>query len=183
MSEWAIIQQNKPVFARTASLHIVMSLGYMWNVTNWYTQEQYNQLSNAQPVPWQNIQVQVKLDDTTVFDSHVGDLTEITHTFADSVQLQQHQLTMNISGFDDQHHPEYNGHTGGVLLKIHSICIEGLNLDRVILTHGKYVLDDQSVNVAGNLAGGNGTYSLPFTTPIYSWLMLHSQMILNKKYQ
>jgi hypothetical protein len=181
MSEWDFIFKNKPVVINTARLHITMSLGYMLAGTEWHTQEQYNQLLSVVPIPWDRIQITVKLDQQTIFKSTINDLVEVMHVFEDSVDTQSHVLVIHIDGIDDCHRPLWpTGQNGGAMLKVHSVLIEDLDMCRVIPKLGNYILQDGSVNIATNLAGSNGTQTLPFTTPIYSWLIENHDVVLNR---
>lgn len=181
MSEWDFILKNKPVVVNIARLDIKMSLGYMLAGTAWHTQEQYNQLLNVVPIPWDSIQITVQLDQQTIFKSTINNLTQITHEFEDSGNTQDHVLTIQVDGIDDQHRPRWpTGQSGGAMLKIHSIIIEDMDMFWAMPTLGTYVLEDGSVHIPTSLAGSNGTQTLPFSTPIYSWLIANHQAVLNR---
>lgn len=183
MTEWDFIFKNKPVVVNTARLNITMSLGYMLDSDTfiWYTQEQYNQESNVTPIPWDQIQITVALDQQTLFKSNVKDLTEITHEFEDSTVTQSHTLSIHIDGVDLCHRPLWpTGQNGSAMLKWHYIAIENMDMCRVIPGLGNYILEDGSVNIATDLAGSNGVQTLPFTTPIYSWLIANHELVLNR---
>lgn len=181
MSEWDFILKNKPVVAKTARLTIEMSLGYMLDGTIWHTQEQYNQMPKVVPIPWDKIRITIKLDQQIIFESEMADLTQLAHVFEDSSSTQDHALTIHVDGIDDQHRPRWpTGLNGGAMLKIHSITIEDMDMAWAMPTLGTYVLEDGSVHVPTGLAGSNGVQTLPFSTPIYSWLIANHQAILNR---
>ena len=180
MTEWDFIFKNKPVVANTARLDITMSLGYMLAGTAWHTQEQYNQLPNVVPIPWDRIQITVKLDQQVIFESKINGLVEVMHVFEDSSDIQHHTLTIHVNGIDNQHRPQWpTGQNGGAMLKLHSITIEDLDMCRIMSELGNYTLQDGSVNIATKLAGSNGIQTLPFTTPIYSWLIENHEFVYN----
>ena len=181
MSEWDFIFKNKPVVVNTARLDIKMSIGCMSDDTVWHTQEQYNQLPNVVPIPWDRIQITVKLDQQTIFKSGIDGLTQINHAFEDSNDTQSHVLTIHLDGIDEFHCPPWpTGSSGGVMLKIHGITIEDMDMSWTMSKLGNYILEDGSVNIATNLAGSNGIQTLPFTTPIYSWLIENHEFVLQK---
>jgi hypothetical protein len=66
------------------------------------------------------------------------------------------------------------------MLKIHGITIEDMDMSWTMSKLGNYILEDGSVNIATNLAGSNGIQTLPFTTPIYSWLIENHEFVLQK---
>jgi hypothetical protein len=181
VSEWDFILKNKPVVIKTAVLTLTMSLGYMQAGTIWHTQEQYNQLPDVAPIPWDNIQITIKLDQQLIFESTINNLTQVTHVFEDSADIRHHALTIHINGINDQHRPRWPGdQSGGAMLKIHSITIEDMDMRWVMPELGNYILEDGSINIATELAGSNGIQTLPFTTPIYSWLIEHHKLILHR---
>lgn len=183
MSDWKLIQRNKPAVSRPVDLRLTLSLGYMLNGTDWYSQEQYNLLTDVDPIPWEDIHVVATLDQQQIFKSTVNNVEEISCTFQDTQQEQTHQLTLEITGIGDLHRPRWpTGQYGSAMLKITNICIENINLQHAVPTLGQYLLQDGTVNFANELVGNNGSYLLSFTTPIYSWLIQHSALILNKKY-
>lgn len=180
MTEWDFIFKNKPVVANTARLDITMSLGYMLAGTAWHTQEQYNQLPNVVPISWDRIQITVALDQQTIFKSSINGLTQINHEFEDSSDTQSHVLAIHIDGIDNCHRPLWpTGQSGSAMLKLHSITIEDLDMCRIMSELGNYTLQDGSVNIATDLAGSNGIQTLPFTTPIYSWLIENYEFVYN----
>ena len=178
MTEWDFIFKNKPVVTNTARLDLTMSLGYMLAGITWYTQEQYNQLPNVVPIPWDRIQITVKLDQQVIFESKINGLVEVMHVFEDSGDTQHHTLTIHVNGIDNQHRPQWpTGQNGSAMLKWHYIAIENMDMCRVIPGLGNYILEDGSVNIATDLAGSNGTQTLPFTTPIYNWLIENHELV------
>ena len=181
MSGWDFIFKNKPVVAKTAALAVKMSLGYMLDGNTWYTQEQYNQLPTVVPIPWDEIRIRIKLDQQIIFESVIDNLIHVTHVFEDSSSTQTHTLTIQVNGIDEQHRPRWpSGLNGGAMLKIHSITIEDMDMFWAMPTLGTYVLEDGSVHIPTGLAGSNGVQTLPFSTPIYSWLIANHQAILNR---
>ena len=181
MSDWDFILKNKPVVVRTAGLAVEMSLGYMLDGTTWYTQQQYDQLAGTELIPWDKITITIKLDQTIIFESNISGTTPITYAFEDSGSIQPHTLTIQVDGIGDQHRPRWpTGLNGGAMLKIHSITIEDMDMSSAITKLGTYVLEDGSVHIPTSLAGSNGTQTLPFTTPIYSWLIDNHRAILNR---
>ncbi len=183
MSEWDFIFKNKPVVVNTARLGITMSLGYMLDSDTfiWYTQEQYNQVPGVTSIPWDRIQITVSLDQQTLFQSNVNGLIQLNHVFEDSDDTQPHVLNIHIDGIDKCHRPQWpTGQSGGAMLKVHSVLIEDLDMCRVIPKLGNYILQDGTVNIATELAGSNGTQTLPFTTPIYSWLIENHDVVLHR---
>lgn len=180
MSEWDFIFKNKPVVVNTARLDITMSVGYMLDsdTFSWYTQDQYNQVPGVTPIPWDRIQITVALDQQTIFESDINNLIQITYEFEDSATTQSHVLAIHIDGIDDQHRPQWpTGQSGTAMLKIHSITVEDLDMCWVMSHLGNYILQDGSINIATDLAGGNGTLTLPFTTPIYTWLIENHELV------
>jgi hypothetical protein len=144
----------------------------------WYTQEQYNQVPGVTPIPWDCIQITVALDQQVIFESKINGLAEVMHVFEDSSDTQHHALTIHVNGIDDQHRPQWpTGQSGTAMLKIHSITVEDLDMCWVMSNLGNYILQDGTVNIATNLAGGNGILTLPFTTPIYSWLIENYELV------
>ena len=181
MSDWDFILKNKPVVVRTAVLAVEMSLGYMLDGTTWYTQQQYDQLADTELIPWDKITITIKLDQTIIFESSISGTTPITYAFEDSSSIQPHTLTIQVDGIGDQHRPRWpTGLNGGAMLKIHSITIEDMDMSLAMPTLGTYVLEDGSVHIPTSLAGSNGVQTLPFSTPIYSWLIANHQAILNR---
>jgi hypothetical protein len=181
MTEWDFILKNKPVAAKTASVIVEMSLGYMLDGTVWYTQQQYNQLIDVVPIPWDKIRITIKLDQQVIFESGLNDTTQVTYSFEDSSSTQTHALTIRVDGLDDSHRPSGpTGLNGGVMLKIHNITIEDINMAWGMPRLGTYVLEDGSVHIPSGLAGSNGTQTLLFSTPIYSWLVANHRAILNR---
>lgn len=173
MTEWDFILKNKPVAAKkTVSVIVEMSLGYMLDGTAWYTQQQYNQSTDVVSIPWNKIKITIKLDQQVIFESGLDDTTQVTYSFNDSSSTQPHTLTIQVDGLDNSHRPRWpSGLTGGVMLKIHSITIEDMDMSCVMPKLGTCVLEDGSVHIPTNLLGSNGTQTLPFTTPIYIWLV------------
>lgn len=181
MTEWDFILKNKPVVTKTASVMVEMSLGYMLDGTTWYTQQQYNQSIDVVPVPWDKIRITIKLDQQVIFESGINDTTQVTYSFEDSSSTQTHTLTIQVNGIDEQHRPRWpSGLNGGAMLKLHSITIEDMSMEWVMPTLGTYVLEDGSVHIPTGLAGSNGVQTLPFSTPIYSWLIANHQAVLNR---
>lgn len=180
MTEWDFIFKNKPVVANTARLDITMSLGYMLAGAEWHAQEQYNQLPDVVAIPWDRIQITVTLDQQIIFKSSINGLTQINHEFEDSEVTQSHVLAIHINGIDDCHRPQWpTGQNGSAMLKVHSITIENMDMCQVMSGLGNYILQDGSVNIATDLAGSNGVQALPFTTPIYSWLIENHEFVYN----
>lgn len=181
MTEWDFILKNKPVVAKTASLVVEMSLGYMLDGTTWYTQQQYNELVDYVPIPWNKIKITIKLDQQVIFESSIHDTTQVAYSFEDSSHTQTHALTIQIDGLDESHRPRSpSGLNGGAMLRTHSIIIEDIDMALGMPRLGTYVLEDGSTHMPCDLAGSNGTQTLLFSTPIYRWLVANHRAILNR---
>ena len=96
--------------------------------------------------------------------------------FDHELDEQAHVLKICLENKQDQDTVENEDKTAIVkdmLLNIHSVEIDEINLGNLIWTHSEFCGDDRSRPVLNNCVnlGWNGTWSLPFASPFYIWLL------------
>lgn len=146
---------NKPTVINTAALDIEFSAGTMINYQTWT------------PELGCDLQIQIILDKIVILDQALTtELTQFHYDFADTVDTQEHELQIVLSGVPDEQVEDTN-----VMLKIHNIWIERLNMHLAMEDQGQYYHHSGEVHVPSEYMGCNGYWSLKFTTPIYPWLL------------
>ena len=146
---------NKPTVTNTAELDIEFSAGTMINYETWT-----DSLSH-------DLQIQIVLDQQVILDQALTtDVTRFHYDFADTVDMQEHELQIVLTGVPDEQVENTN-----VMLKIHNIWIERLNMHLVMQDYGQYYHQSGEVHVPSEYMGCNGHWSLKFSTPIYAWLL------------
>jgi hypothetical protein len=95
---------------------------------------------------------------------------------ADLVEDETYVLKIRLENKDNSDTVENEDKTAilqDMLLNIHSLEIEEIDLGELIRTHTVFVADDPARPELKNCVnlGWNGTWSLPFTSPFYIWLL------------
>lgn len=146
---------NKPIVINTAELDIEFSAGTMINDQTWT------------PVLDCDLRIQIILDQQVLLDQALTtELTKFHYDFIDTVHTQEHELQIFLSGV-----PEEQAENANVMLKVHNLWIERLNMHSALEDYGQYIHDNNKVQVPSEYLGCNGYWSLKFTTPIYAWLL------------
>lgn len=90
-------------------------------------------------------------------------ITRFEHSISDHTETAEHKLRIEV-----------RGRPTGAQLRIHSICIEGLDLRLTMEDSGTCELDGVP-SVPSEYMGQVGYQSLRFTTPIYPWLLANER--------
>lgn len=155
-----------------ATISVEFSVGVMIDYTTWIPA---GESSNKFPMQYNDLNVQILFDDQVIFDQPVDHtVMQCTHRFLDSTELHLKQLKIILSGLQDHHHTSINGvEHAAVMLRIHSVRLEGLNLRMAFEDHGQCVYDDlpDETSIPSEYMGRNGYQLLEFTTPVYQWLL------------
>lgn len=180
-SDWEFISKNKPKAARSVSFGIELELGFMENMTAWYSIAEYHKLENAPAIDWAAVKVSVEFDGHTVFQDSILEKTKITYSFDDS-NYKNHQINIVLTGVNSTHKITRNS-TGnindGVMLRIISVSLENMEINELgISSLGQYITDNNQTCVPGVFLGSNGCQTLTFFSPIYKWLVEHRTMII-----
>jgi len=145
---------NKPIVTNTAELDIEFSAGTMINYQTWTT------------VLDCDLRIQIILDQQVILDQALTtELTRFHYNFVDTVDTQKHKLQICLRGV-----PAEQVENSNVMLKIHNLWIERLNMHLAMQDLGEYCHQTGEVHVPSEYMGCNGYWSLEFTTPIYAWL-------------
>ena len=154
LTDWDFIKQNKPLVAKTVELSMRMSMGKLtgqiWNTT----------FSDR----WRTVITTVQLNQQEIFSGVITEPLKLVWSFEDTKDLQAHQLTVTVQGLDQL--AEKN-----VMISMTDFTIEHLPLSKVIECTGTYLDSTQHINIAGEFMGKDGQTTIPFSTPIYRWLV------------
>lgn len=176
---WNFISKNKPAADRPVAVSLDLFLGYLKNGTDWYSADQYAEISNSQ-MHWNNIVVTVSIDSEVLYSDSPTTALTLTHDFQDSGQTQVRVFKIEIRGLSDDHNPPWpdTGEPGGVALRVQG-HIDHVPLSLLMPKLGKYVVDhDGSTNVATEIMGQNGSQTLVIETPFYAWLHQHRESLI-----
>ena len=169
---------QRPVVELTnyATVSVEFSAGSMIDYITWVpASEHEQQYGNNFQVAYNDLIVQILFDDKVVFEQPVGNsVTTFTYQFKDSNELHLKQLKIKLTGIQDQHHRLINGiGDAAVMLRIHSIRLEGLNMRLAMEDYGQcvYNYNSEEKNIPSEYMGCDGYQLLEFTTPVYQWLI------------
>jgi len=100
------------------------------------------------------------------------DYVEFDHQLLSGPNLLEILLT-NKTDADTVENADKTAIVKDMLLNIHSVEIDEIDLGQVIRTHSEFVGADQSRPRLKNCVnlGWNGTWQLPFASPFYLWLL------------
>jgi hypothetical protein len=154
-----------------ATISVEFSVGTMINYTTWIPACQDTSLA----MQYGDLTVQILFDDQVIFDQSVDhNVMQCTHRFLDSNELHLKQLKIILTGLQDHHRTTINDiEHAAVMLRIHSVRLEGLNLRLALEDHGVCVYDQspKETSIPSEYMGRNGYQLLEFTTPVYQWLL------------
>jgi len=163
-----LLVPGKTVTPRVWTLATTVQAGIAINFGEWIPGDQ----TTHQPLTIFNIEI---LLDEVVVATHAVTATTQTfiNEFTDTDQTTNHILTFRITGkqvdliLDDIHD----------LIKL-NFSIEGLDFKSNIFDLCEYVtFDENEVKHGSEILGENGALTLPITTPIYTWLLSHQELI------
>jgi hypothetical protein len=158
------------------SIKIEFSAGTMIDYTTWIPAAEHKlYYGNLFEISFDNLIVQIILNDQILFEQPVGTkVTVFEYKMLDSDELQLKELKIKLVGISHEHHQNItNKGDAAVMLRIHNIWLEDLNLRQAIEDLGKCVYDSTPtvVGIPSEFMGQNGHQLLEFTTPVYRWLL------------
>lgn len=170
MSSFNNIFDNKRKFERTISIDLAIQSGYTVDYGNWINRSDNNEFD----IPWHLLEITVSIDDTVLYKGPVDiNGVVLNHVMPDSEELQQHKITIAVSGFTSAHSFLHNGQEINAQLLISQFKIEHLDLVPLISQEGTKIFEERSgwKSDSHELLRGDHLQILNFSTPIYPWLL------------
>jgi len=165
---------GKIAYIKNGSLAIAISAGTMIDQHEWVpSSDHYRRFGDQYPLPYQDLRVQVKLDNAVLIDNNLSQPINTEHLFEDSETVTEHAITITLSGVDDSHQVNLKN-IGNLspMMRIEGIWIEQLSMRLVLEDYGQcFYTGSNDLHVPSEFVGQSGTQILKFSTPIYPWLL------------
>lgn len=168
LNNWGFIKKNKPIIERNATMSLELSIGHLIDIVN------QNSSTLNYDNKWQDITVNVSLDNSIIYNGPVTTPVLLDWKFLDSSEYREHNFMIKIDGLDQLDQP-------GLIVILKNLKIENLSIKKIIgyqkTTYTPY--NTQKINILPDLCiEQNGNFKLKFYTPIYRWLFEHRQNII-----
>lgn len=170
-----LIIPGKIPYIKKGNLKIEISTGTMIDQEHWVDAENHDQHFGSKYLkPYENISAQIFLNKERLIEHWFNTSLHFEHEFVDTDDTVEHELKIDISGFDPKFCRLIEG-IGNVspMVKINVLTIEDLNMKNLLEDCGKCFYNDSLdiCSVPSSHMGQNGYQLLEFKTPIYPWLL------------